>query len=300
MNSNIASVRDYLLSLQQTICQTLENIDQQQSFLREPWQRADQGDGITQIMQCGAVFEQAAVNFSHVVGQTLPTAATLRHAALTQGSFVALGISVVIHPLNPHVPTTHANVRFFMTHTDTSQPVWWFGGGFDLTPYYPVEEDCQHWHRMAKKACDPFGDHLYPLFKKQCDDYFYLKHRQEMRGIGGLFFDDVVLGDFASSFAFIRSVGDHFLQGYIPIVMRRKDTPYGERERDFQCYRRGRYVEFNLLYDRGTLFGLQFGGRIESILASLPPEVKFRYNWSPQADTAESELYHYLQPREYI
>ncbi|MDH5661227.1 MAG: oxygen-dependent coproporphyrinogen oxidase, partial [Gammaproteobacteria bacterium] len=248
-----------------------------------------------------AVFEGAGINFSHVFGPEMPGSATAHRPELAGRSFQAMGVSLVIHPKNPYVPTSHANVRFFIAEKDGEEPVWWFGGGFDLTPYYPIEEDVIHWHTISKKACEPFGETAYPKYKKWCDEYFYLKHRDETRGVGGLFFDDLNEDGFEKSFAFMQSVGDHYIPAYVPIVNKRKDTEYGERERDFQLYRRGRYVEFNLVYDRGTLFGLQTGGRTESILMSLPPLVKFRYNWKPEAASEEAKLYdRYLKPQEWL
>ena len=249
----------------------------------------------------GAVFEQAGVNFSHVFGTDLPASATAHRPELAGRSFQALGVSLVIHPRNPYAPTSHANVRFFMAEKPGAEPVWWFGGGFDLTPYYGFEEDCVHWHKTAKAACDPFGADYYPRFKKWCDEYFLLKHRNEPRGIGGLFFDDLNEKSFNHCFGFLKSVGDHYVPAYLPIVQKRKATPFGERERDFQLYRRGRYVEFNLVYDRGTLFGLQSGGRTESILMSLPPLVKWRYDWKPAPGTPEAKLYEiFLKPRDWV
>ena len=249
----------------------------------------------------GAVFEQAGVNFSHVFGTDLPASATAHRPELAGRSFQALGVSLVIHPRNPYAPTSHANVRFFMAEKPGAEPVWWFGGGFDLTPYYGFEEDCVHWHKTAKAACDPFGADYYPRFKKWCDEYFLLKHRNEPRGIGGLFFDDLNEKVFKHCFGFLKSVGDHYVPAYLPIVQKRKATPFGERERDFQLYRRGRYVEFNLVYDRGTLFGLQSGGRTESILMSLPPLVKWRYDWKPAPGTPEAKLYEiFLKPRDWV
>jgi coproporphyrinogen III oxidase len=243
------------------------------------------------VITNGAVIEQGGVNFSHVFGTQLPASATAHRPELAGRSFQAMGVSLVIHPNNPFVPTSHANVRFFMAEKEGADPVWWFGGGFDLTPYYGNEDDCREWHQTAKTACDPFGADVYPRFKKWCDEYFYLKHRQEARGVGGLFFDDLNEWDFETSFAFMRSVGDHYIKAYRPIVNRRKDTPYNDEHRDFQLYRRGRYVEFNLVYDRGTIFGLQTGGRTESILMSLPPLVKWRYNWQPEPNSPEAKLY---------
>jgi coproporphyrinogen III oxidase len=249
----------------------------------------------------GETFEQAGINFSHVQGEQLPGSATAHRPELAGRSFQAMGVSLVIHPRNPYVPTSHANVRFFVAEKPGEAPVWWFGGGFDLTPYYPFHEDVLHWHRTARTACEPFGDEVYPKYKKWCDEYFYLKHRQETRGVGGLFFDDLNEWGFDKSFAFMKSVGDHYLPAYLPIVAERKQTPHGERERDFQLYRRGSYVELNLVYDRGTLFGLQSGGRTESILMSLPPLVKWRYKWQPEPGTAEAELYeNYLKPRDWL
>lgn len=268
--------------------------------MHDRWQREEGGGGDTRVMKAGAVFEQAGVNFSHVFGASLPSSATVQRPELANAPWRAMGVSLVIHPLNPYVPTTHANVRFFSAQT-ASGPVWWFGGGFDLTPYYPFEEDVLHWHRTAHDACAPFGDDVYPRHKEWCDRYFFLKHRNETRGVGGLFFDDLNEWDFERCFAYLRSVGDHFLPAYLPIVARRKDTPYGERERQFQLYRRGRYVEFNLVYDRGTAFGLQSGGRTESILMSLPPLVRWEYNWQPEPGSPEARLYEeFLRPRDWL
>ena len=249
----------------------------------------------------GAVFEQAGVNFSEVYGSELPASATATRPELAGRKFRAMGVSVVVHPDNPYAPTSHANVRFFCAEKPDEAPIWWFGGGFDLTPYYGFDEDCIHWHQTAQAACLPFGDDKYPHYKRWCDEYFYLKHRQEPRGIGGLFFDDLNQPDFESAFAFMRSVGNHYLPAYIPIVERRMSTSFGEREKSFQCYRRGRYVEFNLVYDRGTLFGLQSGGRTESILMSLPPVVNWRYNYHPATGSAEAELTdYYLTARDWL
>jgi coproporphyrinogen III oxidase len=298
---NVAAVSDYLLDLQNRICQALENLDAERCFIEANWKREEGGGGRSRVLEEGAVFEKAGINFSHVHGRQLPASATAHRPELAGRSFQALGVSLVIHPRNPYIPTSHANVRFFIAENEGAEPVWWFGGGFDLTPYYGFEEDAVHWHKTARQACEPFGEHLYPRFKKWCDEYFYLKHRDEPRGIGGLFFDDFNEPGFEDSFAFMRSIGDHFVPAYVPIVEKRKNHSYGERERDFQMYRRGRYVEFNLVYDRGTLFGLQTGGRTESILMSLPPIVKWRYDWHPQAGTAESELYQvYLKPRDWL
>jgi len=301
MKADSESVRRYLEDLQNGICRSLSDEDGSGSFLEDQWQRPDGGGGRTRLMAGGAVFEQAGVNFSHVLGSALPASATAHRQELTGRSFEAMGISIVIHPHNPYVPTSHANVRFFIAREPGKAPIWWFGGGFDLTPYYGYVEDARHWHQKAQNACAPFGDDIYPKYKDWCDRYFFIKHRNEPRGIGGLFFDDLNEGGFEHCFAFMRSVGDHYLQAYLPIVKRRKSQTYGERERDFQLYRRGRYVEFNLIYDRGTLFGLQSGGRTESILMSLPPLVKWRYNWRPQAGSQEAELYEvFLKPRDWL
>ncbi|MBI1424089.1 MAG: oxygen-dependent coproporphyrinogen oxidase [Gammaproteobacteria bacterium] len=285
------AVKIYLLGLQDAICSALEAEDGSNTFLEDSWERAAGGGGRSRVLEDGAVFEKAGINFSHVYGEGLPPSATAHRPELAGRSFQAMGVSLVIHPHNPYVPTSHANVRFFIAEKPGADPVWWFGGGFDLTPYYGFDEDCVHWHRVARDACQPFGDGVYPRFKQWCDEYFFLKHRNEPRGIGGLFFDDLNEWGFEQSFAFMRSIGDHYISAYLPIVGKRKDTAYGERERDFQLYRRGRYVEFNLVYDRGTLFGLQSGGRTESILMSLPPLVKWRYDWQPAPGTPEARLY---------
>ena len=299
---DVALVSSYLLDLQDRICKAIEKLEEDgHSFREDQWQREEGGGGRSRVLEDGAVFEKAGINFSHVHGGQLPVSATAQRPELAGRSFEALGVSLVIHARNPYVPTSHANVRFFIAHKENEAPVWWFGGGFDLTPYYGFEEDAVHWHQTAKQACDPFGTTTYPRYKKWCDDYFYLKHRAEPRGIGGLFFDDLNEPDFENCFAFMRSVGDHYVPAYTPIVEERKDHPYTERERDFQMYRRGRYVEFNLVYDRGTLFGLQSGGRTESILMSLPPIVKWRYNWQPESGSPEAELYDkFLKPRDWI
>ena len=298
---DIAAVKHYLLELQDRICAAFSRIDGAGPFLEDEWQRPGGGGGRSRVLEDGAVFEKGGVNFSHVFGDGLPASATAHRPELAGRSFQALGVSLVMHPHNPYVPTSHANLRFFIAEKPGSDPVWWFGGGFDLTPYYGFVDDAVHWHRTSKEACEAFGNDLYPRFKRWCDEYFYLKHRNEPRGIGGLFFDDYNEDGFTHSFAFARSVADHYLPAYLPIVERRKDTPYGEKERDFQLYRRGRYVEFNLVLDRGTLFGLQSGGRTESILMSLPPLVKWRYAWQPQPGTAEAELYEvFLQPRDWL
>lgn len=299
------AVKTYLIELQERICAALNAVDEGTGFARDAWSREEGeklgGGGISRVMCDGAVIEQGGVNFSHVTGNRLPPSASAHRPELAGRRFEAMGLSLVIHPRNPYVPTSHANVRFFIAESADEPPVWWFGGGFDLTPYYGNEEDCRHWHQVARTACTPFGDELYPRFKQWCDNYFYLRHRDEPRGIGGLFFDDLNEGGFEHCFALMRSVGDHYLPAYLPIVERRKAHRYGERQRDFQLYRRGRYVEFNLVYDRGTLFGLQSGGRTESILMSLPPLVKWRYNWSPDPGSEEAELYQlYLKPREWL
>jgi len=298
---DLGAIKRYLLNLQDTICTGLASFEKSKDFQQEEWQHENGGGGRTRVLTDGAVFEQAGINFSHVYGDNLPTSATAHRPELAGRSFQAMGVSLVIHPLNPYVPTSHANVRFFIAEKEGAVPVWWFGGGFDLTPYYPFREDVVQWHRMSKAACEPFGEDVYTRYKKWCDEYFFLKHRNETRGVGGLFFDDLNEGDFEHCFAFMRSVGDHYLTAYQPIVSKRKDTPYGERERDFQLYRRGRYVEYNLVYDRGTLFGLQSGGRTESILMSLPPLVKWRYNWKPERGTPEDDLYeNYLKPTDWL
>lgn len=295
--TDIDSVKTYLLNLQDRICTGLEQEDGGSTFREDTWTRKEGGGGRTRVLTDGTVFEQAGINFSHVHGSDLPASATAHRPELAGRHFEAVGVSLVIHPHNPYVPTSHANVRFFMAEKSGEAPIWWFGGGFDLTPYYGFEDDARHFHTVAKEACTPFGDDVYPRYKKWCDDYFYLKHRQEPRGIGGLFFDDLNEGGFEDCFTFMQSVGDHYLPAYQPIVTRRKSMAYSDRERDFQLYRRGRYVEFNLVYDRGTLFGLQTGGRTESILMSLPPLVKWRYNWSPEPGSPEAELYdRFLKP----
>ncbi|MCE9688052.1 oxygen-dependent coproporphyrinogen oxidase [Shewanella sp. AS16] len=294
-------VKAFLLELQSQICDGLEVLDAEAKFVADSWTRAEGGGGTSKVLTGGAVFEQAGVNFSHVTGAAMPASATAHRPELAGRSFEAMGVSLVIHPKNPYVPTTHANVRFFIAHKEGADPVWWFGGGFDLTPYYPFEEDVLHWHRTAKDICDPFGEAVYPKYKKWCDEYFFLPHRNETRGVGGLFFDDLNQGGFDACFDFTRAVGNGFLSAYAPIVKRRQDTAYGEREREFQLYRRGRYVEFNLVYDRGTLFGLQTGGRTESILMSMPPLVRWQYAYSPEAGSPEAELYDkYLQPRDWL
>jgi coproporphyrinogen III oxidase len=281
---------DYLTGLQQRIVEALELVDGK-NFLHDSWQRPEGGGGVSCVIEEGNVFERGGVNFSHVTGDRLPPSASANRPELAGRGFEAMGVSLVLHPRNPYAPTVHMNVRCFIATKQGEEPVWWFGGGMDLTPYYGYDEDAIHFHRTCKQALDPFGADLYPRFKRWCDEYFYLKHRKEPRGIGGVFFDDYNAAGFEQSFAMMKSVGDNFLNAYLPILQRRKDSAYGERERDFQAYRRGRYVEFNLVFDRGTLFGLQSGGRTESILMSLPPIVKWRYDWRPEAGSAEARLY---------
>lgn len=298
---DIAPVRQYLLALQDHICRELEEEDGGARFREDEWQREGGGGGRSRVIEEGDVIEKGGVNFSLVTGDSLPPSATANRPELAGRSFQATGVSLVIHPRNPHVPTSHANVRFFIAEKPGEAPVWWFGGGFDLTPFYPREEDCVHWHRVARDACRPFGEHIHPRFKQWCDDYFQIKHRNEARGIGGLFFDDFNEGGFDNAFALMRAVGDAYIRAYRPIVAKRKTTDYGERERHFQLYRRGRYVEFNLVYDRGTLFGLQSGGRTESILMSLPPLVRWDHDWQPEAGSPEAELHErFLPPRDWL
>ncbi|PIE20426.1 MAG: oxygen-dependent coproporphyrinogen oxidase [Neptuniibacter caesariensis] len=298
---NIEAVKAYFLGLQDTICSALEQADGEKSFFQDEWQREAGGGGRTRVLADGAVIEKGGVNFSHVFGDKLPGSATAHRPELAGRKFQAMGVSLVIHPRNPYIPTSHANVRFFIAEKEGEDPVWWFGGGFDLTPYYGNDEDCRFWHQTAKDACDPFGEDIYPRFKTWCDEYFYLKHRDEPRGIGGLFFDDLNELGFEQSFALMQSIGNAYSKAYIPIIERNKDREYGERQRDFQLHRRGRYVEFNLVFDRGTLFGLQSGGRTESILMSLPPEVRWGYDWKPEAGSEEAQLYErYLTPRDWI
>ena len=299
--TQIELVRNYLVTLQDTICNALQKLDSSSGFREDSWSRDEGGGGRSRVMEGGSVFEKAGINFSHVHGAELPASATATRPELAGRSFQAMGVSLVIHPDNPYVPTSHANVRFFVAEKAGAHPVWWFGGGFDLTPYYGFREDAVHWHRLAKEACTPFGDDVYPRYKQWCDEYFYLKHRNEPRGIGGLFFDDLNEGGFEKCCSLMISIGNHYLPAYLPIVERRKDITFGDREKAFQRYRRGRYVEFNLVYDRGTLFGLQSGGRTEAILMSLPPEVTWRYDWHPEQDTAEAELYEvFLKPTDWL
>ncbi len=299
MSEQRRTVEDYLLGLQERICGALTEIEGGAGFHEDVWLRREGGGGRTRVLSQGRVFEQAGVNVSHVHGDRLPPSASALRPALAGDGFHALGLSLVIHPRNPYVPTTHCNLRYF--ETLGPEGAWWFGGGFDLTPYYGFEDDARHWHETAHAACSGYEPQAYERYKAWCDEYFFIRHRQEARGIGGLFFDDVNSGDFARDCAFVQSVGDAFLDAYLPIVARRKDMPFGARERDFQLYRRGRYVEFNLVYDRGTLFGLQSGGRVESILMSLPPEVRFRYDWRPEPGSPEAALYEdYLKPRDWL
>jgi len=295
-----AAVKEYLLSLQKLIVARLEQADGK-SFRRDSWDRPQGGGGISCILEEGNVLERGGVAFSHVMGDSMPAAATAHRPELAGRRWEAMGVSLVLHPRNPYAPTTHVNVRMFVAMKDGEEPVFWFGGGMDLTPYYGFEEDAVHFHQACQDALAPFGDDLHPKYKKWCDEYFYLRHRNEPRGIGGIFFDDLCEPDFATAFAIQRSVGDHFLSAYVPILERRMNTPYGERERDFQLYRRGRYVEFNLVIDRGTIFGLQSNGRTESILMSMPPLVKWRYDWHPQPGSAEAELYEkFLKPKDWV
>lgn len=284
----IEPIKHYLLQLQDEICNAISAIDTQ-TFSQDEWTRAEGGGGRTRVLR-GSVIEQGGVNFSHVFGQQLPPSATLARPELAGCHFQALGVSLVLHPQNPYVPTTHMNVRFFIAEKPGFAPVWWFGGGFDLTPFYPNRNDCIHWHQTAKTLCEPYGMDVYPRFKKWCDEYFYIKHRNEARGIGGLFFDDLNEWGFDRCFSFMKDVGNGFLPAYLPILNENKERTFGERERQFQCYRRGRYVEFNLVYDRGTLFGLQSGGRTESILMSLPPVVHWQYQWQADVNSEEAAL----------
>jgi coproporphyrinogen III oxidase len=300
MSADLVGVADWLRTLQDRLCGALAGLDGGAEFISDEWTREDDGalhgGGISRVLTEGALFERAGVNFSHVRGDALPPSATAARPDIAGKPFDAMGVSLVLHPRNPYVPTAHMNVRCF-----AAGDAWWFGGGFDLTPYYGFDDDCVHWHRTARDACTPFGDDVYPRFKRWCDEYFFLKHRNEPRGIGGLFFDDLNEWGFERCFAFTRAVGDAFVDAYAPIVERRRATSYGQREREFQLYRRGRYVEFNLVWDRGTLFGLQSGGRTESILMSMPPLAAWRYDWMPEPGSREAELYErYLRPREWV
>ena len=298
----IEQVEKYLLNLQNDICEEFGGLDTKSSFDKDVWEREDgRGSGITRVITNGSLFEKGGVNFSIISGDKMPKSATELRPELAGRKYTALGISLVLHPDNPFIPTTHANVRFFIAENEEEEPLWWFGGGFDLTPYYGFEEDAIHWHKIANKACEPFGEKVYEKYKKWCDDYFYLSHRDEQRGIGGLFFDDLNEGGFDSCFEFMKSIGNHFVEAYKPIVLKRQETPYNEKQKDFQLYRRGRYVEFNLVQDRGTLFGLQSGGRTESILMSLPPKVKWIYQFNISPNSEEEKLTnYYLKPRDWI
>ncbi|MEX2474531.1 oxygen-dependent coproporphyrinogen oxidase [Marinobacter sp.] len=288
------AVKQYLLALQESIADRLAAVDGKAGFVTDTWDRPEGGGGVSRVITEGAVFEKGGVNFSHVMGDTMPPSATAHRPHLAGAPWQAMGVSLVMHPHNPMVPTSHANVRFFIATPKDAEPVYWFGGGYDLTPYYGFEDDCVHWHRTARAACQPYGNDVYPRFKHWCDDYFYLKHRDEPRGIGGLFFDDHNTGDFARDFGLMQAVGSSYIEAYEPIVQRRKDLPYTEQQREFQLYRRGRYVEFNLVYDRGTLFGLQSGGRTESILMSLPPLVRWDYNRRAEPGSEEARLTDYF------
>ena len=303
MTQQTEQVRGWLQGLQRNITDAFAQVDGK-PFVADPWRKGGdeplQGEGISMILEGGNVFERAGCGFSHVTGPRLPPSATQHRPDLAGASFEAMGVSLVFHPRNPYLPTTHANVRHFRAERDGETVAWWFGGGFDLTPFYPFDEDVLHWHRTARALCEPFGAQArYDAHKRWCDEYFFLKHRDETRGVGGLFFDDLH-GDFDDCFGYMRAVGDGFLDAFLPIVEHRKDTPYGERERQFQLYRRGRYVEFNLVFDRGTLFGLQSGGRTESILMSLPPLVRWEYGYQPEAGSAEARLADYLRPRDWL
>lgn len=296
----LEEVKAFLLALQDDICAQLEGADGTSRFVEDNWQRPGGGGGRTRVLRDGQVFEQGGVNFSHVYGEQMPASATAHRPELQGRSFHAVGVSLVMHPRNPHVPTSHANVRFFIAEKAGEEPVWWFGGGFDLTPFYPVLADVQHWHQVAHDLCAPFGSEVYAQHKAWCDEYFYLKHRGETRGVGGLFFDDLNEGGFDACFAYMKAVGEGYCRAYLPIVNKRKDTPYGDTERQFQLYRRGRYVEFNLVWDRGTLFGLQTGGRTESILMSMPPLARWEYDYQPAKGSREAELAGYLKPRDWL
>jgi len=297
----VEQIKSYFLTLQDQICAALEKADGGAKFITDQWQREQGGGGRTRVISQGNVIEKGGVNFSHVFGDSMPASATAHRPELAGRTFQAMGVSLVIHPSNPFVPTSHMNVRFFIAEKDGEKPVWWFGGGFDLTPYYGFEEDCIHWHQIAKQACAPLGDNAYGKYKKWCDDYFFIKHRNEARGIGGLFFDDLNQPDFETAFNFTQSVGDHYVKGIVPIINKRKDTPFTDEHKSFQKIRRGRYVEFNLVYDRGTLFGLQTGGRTESILMSLPSDVGWQYNYQAEAGSEEEKLVDfYLKAREWV
>lgn len=295
------AVKKYLLDLQEKICLGLEKTDGTGHFIEDSWEREEGGGGRSRVLTDGKIIEKGGVNFSHVMGESMPPSATAQRPELAGRRFEAMGVSLVIHPHNPFIPTSHANVRFFIAEKEGADPVWWFGGGYDLTPYYGNDDDCKHWHQTAKNACEPFGSDVHPKYKKWCDDYFFLKHRDEPRGVGGLFFDDLNAEGFEKSFAFMRAVGSSFLDAYLPIVERNKEKEFDEDKRKFQLYRRGRYVEFNLVFDRGTLFGLQTGGRTESILMSLPPLVRWEYDWKPEPNSEEEKLTsYYLKPRDWV
>lgn len=298
-NQMLEQVKSFFMALQDEICAKLTELDGNE-FVQDAWTREEGGGGRSRVLKNGNLFEQAGVNFSHVFGANMPASATAHRPELEGRSFNACGVSLVIHPHNPYIPTTHANVRFFIAEKEGADPVWWFGGGFDLTPYYPFDEDVKHWHQTALDICEPFGEDIYPKYKKWCDEYFYLKHREETRGVGGLFFDDLNEWGFDKSFEFTKQVGLGFITAYAPIVTKRKDTKFGDTQRQFQLYRRGRYVEFNLVFDRGTLFGLQTGGRTESILMSMPPLVRWEYQYQPEAGSDEAKLADYLVPRDWL
>ncbi len=298
---NIQSVVERFIALQGEISSVLEGVDGGKKFIEDAWTHANGGGGRSRVLEGGAVFEKAGVNFSHVKGDALPASASAERGEIAGKPFEACGVSLVVHPLNPFVPTSHMNVRLFIADPESESPVWWFGGGYDLTPYYLEEEDCVHWHQTARDVCDQFDPAYYPKFKEWCDQYFYLKHRNEPRGIGGLFFDDFTDGGFERAFSFVSAVGQSYIDAYLPIVRKRRDAPYNDRHRAFQAYRRGRYVEFNLVFDRGTIFGLQSGGRTESILMSLPPIEQWRYNWHPEPGSPEQKLYDvFSEPRDWL
>jgi coproporphyrinogen III oxidase len=298
---DIEPVKAYLLSLQDAICDALEREDGRGKFQEESWERPGGGGGRSRVLENGAMLEKGGVGFSHVMGEQLPPSATASRPELAGARWQAMGVSLVMHPENPFIPTSHMNVRLFVAEKEGMEPVWWFGGGYDLTPYYGFDEDCQHWHQTAKDACDPFGESLFPRFKTWCDEYFHLKHRDEPRGVGGIFYDDLNEWDFDTTFNFMQSIGNSFIPAYLPIVQKRKEIQWTQQQRDWQEYRRGRYVEFNLVFDRGTIFGLQTGGRTESILMSLPPHVQWKYNYQPAADSQEAKLTdYYLTNKDWI
>ncbi len=299
-NAQIEQVKSFLLHLQDDICKALAGADGEGSFVEDAWQREEGGGGRSRVMKNGKAIEQGGVNFSHVSGAQMPASATAARPELAGRSFQAMGVSLVIHPHNPHAPTSHANVRFFVAEKENEPAIWWFGGGFDLTPSYVYTDDAKHWHTVAAQLCEPFGDGVYPKYKEWCDQYFYLKHRQETRGVGGLFFDDLNEWGFEKSFSFMRAVGEGYIDAYVPILKRRQSMPFSDEQRDFQLYRRGRYVEFNLVYDRGTLFGLQTGGRTESILMSMPPLCRWEYNYQAPEGSVESELPSFLKPIDWL